>query len=51
VGHRIAGADALEPLLKKCHGDGGLHLIEVPIDYSDSDRILNHEIKSLSAKL
>ena len=51
VGHRIAGANALEPLLKKCHAEGGLHLIEVPIDYSDSDRILNHEIKSMSAQL
>ena len=51
VGHRIAGADTLEPLMKRCHADGGLHLIEVPIDYSDSDRILNHEIKSLSSKL
>ncbi|MFT5881534.1 MAG: acetolactate synthase-1/2/3 large subunit [Crocinitomicaceae bacterium] len=51
MGHRITESDSLEPLLKKCHADGGLHLIEVPIDYSDSDRILNYEIKSLSAKL
>ena len=30
---------------------GGVHVVEAPVDYSENDRILNHEIKELSAKL
>jgi acetolactate synthase-1/2/3 large subunit len=48
-GHRIAAADELEPLLRKCHGAAGVHVIDVPVDYSENDRILNEEIKDLSA--
>jgi hypothetical protein len=29
----------------------GVHLIDCPVDYADNDRILNNEIKQLSAKL
>jgi acetolactate synthase-1/2/3 large subunit len=29
----------------------GVQLVDVPIDYSSDDHILNHEIKELSAKL
>ncbi|MFT4840276.1 MAG: acetolactate synthase-1/2/3 large subunit [Planctomycetota bacterium] len=50
-GHRIDAKDQLTPLIKKCHADGGVHLIEVPIDYTDNDRVLNHEIKDRSAAL
>ncbi|MFT4512549.1 MAG: acetolactate synthase-1/2/3 large subunit [Planctomycetota bacterium] len=50
-GHRIDKKDQLTPLIKKCHADGGVHLIEVPIDYTDNDRVLNHEIKDRSAAL
>jgi acetolactate synthase I/II/III large subunit len=28
-----------------------VHLVEVPVDYSDNDRILNKEIRELSAAL
>jgi acetolactate synthase I/II/III large subunit len=28
-----------------------VHLIDCPVDYSDNDRILNKEIKQLSAKV
>jgi acetolactate synthase-1/2/3 large subunit len=44
-GHRVESADELLPLLQQCHGEGGVHLIEVPIDYSENDRILNREIQ------
>ena len=50
-GHRIDAKDQLTPLIKKCHADGGVHLIEVPVDYTDNDRVLNHEIKNLSDAL
>ena len=48
-GHRVAAADELAPLLKKCHAAAGVHVIDVPVDYSENDRILNEEIKELSA--
>ncbi|MBD8524333.1 acetolactate synthase large subunit [Pseudomarimonas arenosa] len=50
-GHRPANAAEFAPLLEKTLAEPGFDLIEVPIDYSDNDRILNREIKELSAKL
>jgi len=50
-GHRVASAEGLAPLLEQCYQTGGVHLVEAPVDYSENDRILNHEIKELSAKL
>ena len=50
-GHRVASAEGLAPLLEQCYQAGGVHLVEAPMDYSENDRILNHEIKELSAKL
>lgn len=48
IGHRVNAASELLPLLNKCHESPGVHLIEVPVDYSENDHILNHEIKELS---
>lgn len=50
-GHRIAATAELRPLIEKCCKEGGVHLIDVPVDYSDNDRILNREIRELSSKL
>jgi acetolactate synthase-1/2/3 large subunit len=41
----------LPGLLKTCLDTPGVHLIDCPVDYADNDRILNNEIKQLSAKL
>lgn len=51
MGHRVESATHLATLLKTCLDTPGVHLIDCPVDYSDNDRILNHEIKELSAKL
>jgi len=51
IGHRIEATDQLLPLLRKCYRESGVHLIEVPVDYSDNDRILNHEIQQRSAAI
>ena len=48
IGHRIHKAEELIPTLENCFEDGGVHVIEVPMDYSENDRILNHEIKERS---
>lgn len=50
-GHRVASAAEFAPLLESCHQAGGVHLIDLPVDYSDNDRILNREIRELSASL
>ncbi|KVV55123.1 acetolactate synthase [Burkholderia territorii] len=50
-GHRVESADELAPLLRDCFATPGVHVIDVPIDYSDNERVLNREIKRLSAQL
>lgn len=50
-GHRIAATAELKPLIEKCCKEGGVHLIDVQVNYSDNDRILNREIRELSSKL
>jgi acetolactate synthase-1/2/3 large subunit len=50
-GHRVTSAEMLPGLFEHCLNTPGVHLIDCPIDYCDNDRILNKEIKELSAKL
>ncbi|HET9033315.1 MAG TPA: acetolactate synthase large subunit [Dokdonella sp.] len=50
-GHRPKSTEEFAPLLAKCLDTPGVHLIDLPIDYSDNDRVLNREIKELSAEL
>jgi acetolactate synthase-1/2/3 large subunit len=48
-GHRVESAEGLPALLRECLGSEGVHVIDCPVDYADNDRILNKEIKELSA--
>ena len=50
-GHRPDSAAALAPLIESCFNRPGVHLIEVAVDYSDNDRILNQEIKARSREI
>jgi acetolactate synthase-1/2/3 large subunit len=50
-GHRVASSEELLPLLSRCLDTPGVHLVEIPVDYSENDRILNQEIKELSSKI
>ncbi len=50
-GHRVESAAHLTELLKHCRDTPGVHLIDCPVDYSENDSILNHQIKELSAAL
>jgi acetolactate synthase-1/2/3 large subunit len=50
-GHRITTAAEFAPLLRECFATPGVHVIDLPIDYSDNERVLNREIKRLSAQL
>jgi acetolactate synthase-1/2/3 large subunit len=48
-GFRVGSAAELPALLETCLNAPGVNLIEVPVDYSDNDPILNNQIKELSA--
>jgi acetolactate synthase-1/2/3 large subunit len=48
-GHRPASADAFLPTLQRAFDQGGVHLIDLEIDYSDNHRILDEQIRQLSA--
>ncbi|MFP5307242.1 MAG: thiamine pyrophosphate-dependent enzyme, partial [Gammaproteobacteria bacterium] len=50
-GHRPQSADELLPLLQRCQQDPGVHVIDLAVDYSDNDRVLNQEIRELSAQI
>ncbi|QYJ06586.1 acetolactate synthase large subunit [Qipengyuania flava] len=50
-GHRVESSAHLQDLLAHCSNTPGVHLIDCPVDYSENDRILNRDIKELSAKL
>jgi acetolactate synthase-1/2/3 large subunit len=50
-GHRPASVDGFIETLALTGRTPGVHLIDLAIDYSDNDRILNREIKQLSAEL
>lgn len=47
-GHRVERAQELAPLITECHNNPGIHVIDVPVDYSENDRILNHDIQERS---
>ena len=46
--HRVDSADAFTRTLEKAFNEGGVHLIEVPVDYSENQRVL---IDELAAKV
>ncbi|HEY5711899.1 MAG TPA: acetolactate synthase large subunit [Allosphingosinicella sp.] len=50
-GHRVSSAEGLPDMLRHCLDTPGVHLIDCPVDYSENDRILNKDIKELSAKV
>ncbi|MDB5694305.1 MAG: acetolactate synthase, partial [Alphaproteobacteria bacterium] len=50
-GHRVEKAEEVTELLRRCLAAGGVHLVDCQVDYADNDRILNREIKELSAAL
>ena len=45
-GHRLYKSEELEGLLKICLDAPGDHLVEVPVDYSENERVLTEELNS-----
>ena len=49
-GYRVNAAEELLPLLKKTLNDanGGVHVIEVPVDYRENSRVFTEHVQSLA---
>ena len=50
-GHRIASAAELVPTLEAAFAAGGVHIVAVPIDYSENTRVLVDELGGRAANL
>ncbi|EKE84709.1 acetolactate synthase large subunit [Idiomarina xiamenensis] len=48
IGHRLQSSDEMIPLMKHCQQAGGVHIIDVPVDYSENNRLLNEDIPARS---
>lgn len=44
-GHRVESADGFAPLLESCFAGGGVHLVDLPVDYSENNKVLIDELK------
>lgn len=51
IGHRVESAEQLVPLMKNCLQEPAVHVIDLPVDYSENDEILNRKLRELSAKV
>jgi acetolactate synthase-1/2/3 large subunit len=45
-GSRVESADGLVPALEAAFAGGGVHLVAVPVDYSENMRVLVEELRS-----
>ncbi|MEX1222897.1 MAG: acetolactate synthase large subunit [Idiomarina sp.] len=50
-GYRVESTAALAPLLRDCLAQKGVHVIDVPVDYSKNHQLLNVDIPKRSAAL
>ena len=50
-GHRPESTAEIRPLLEKCFTEGGVHVIDLQVDYSQNNQVLNHDIRELAKRL
>lgn len=46
-GHRVEKAEDLKEMLEKAYAEGGVHLIDCPIDYSENTKVFDGELKEI----
>lgn len=51
TGHRITATDDLLPTLESAFTNGGVHLVEVPVDYSENQKVLIDELSQKACLL
>jgi acetolactate synthase-1/2/3 large subunit len=44
-GHLVGSAEEFAPLIENCFLRGGVHLVDLPVDYSENNRVLIDELK------
>lgn len=44
-GHRVDGSEPLDAVLGKCFDSPGVHVVEVPVDYSENERVFLEELR------
>lgn len=44
TGHRVESAESLVPTFEKAFEAGGIHLVEIPVDYSENKKVLIDEL-------
>jgi acetolactate synthase-1/2/3 large subunit len=49
-GSRVESADGLAPTIEAAFAGGGVHLVNVPVDYSENSRVLLEELRAHAAK-
>jgi acetolactate synthase-1/2/3 large subunit len=45
-GHRITKTGELPVVIEKCFNTSGVHVVEVPVDYSENERVFIEELKN-----
>ena len=45
-GHRVETAEQLPEFLENCLNAKGVHLVEVPVDYSENEKVLTEELNA-----
>ncbi|AOY89909.1 acetolactate synthase large subunit [Marinobacter salinus] len=50
-GHHVTRTEDLRPTLKAALAAGGVHLVDVPVDYSENRRVFDEELAELTCRL
>lgn len=45
TGHRVESTESFVPLINQCFAKGGVHLVELPVDYSENTKVLIDELR------
>ena len=45
TGHRVTSTDELIPTLEAAFTAGGVHIVDIPVDYSENKKVLIDELK------
>ncbi len=46
-GHKVQSADEFKPLIESCFAQGGVHIIDVPIDYRENEKLLPKQLQKV----
>ncbi|AYQ56431.1 Acetolactate synthase large subunit [Bathymodiolus thermophilus thioautotrophic gill symbiont] len=46
-GHKVQSTDEFKPLIESCFAQGGVHIIDVPIDYQENDKLLPKQLQKV----